>query len=117
MQATFYLRRLVLFLLSFLVVLAAGFTALFFWVTTPPEPPDELTETTVSDVSRHRAVAVNPTQHPTTVAEIQQSLAMHKGPIIAGGARHSMGSQIAANALFIDMRSLRGIVSFSPEEP
>lgn len=115
MQATFYLRRLVLFLLSFLVVLAAGFTALFFWVTTPPEPPDELTETTASDMSRRRSVAVNSTQHPTTVAEVQQSLATHKGPITAGGARHSMGNQNAANALFIDMRSLRGVVSFSPE--
>jgi len=116
MQATFYLRRLVLFLLSFLVVLAAGFTALFFWVTTPPEPPDELTETIVNDASRLNAIAVNRVQHPTTVDEIQRSVASHKGPIAAGGARHSIGSQVAAeNALFIDMRSLSGVVNFQPE--
>lgn len=116
MQATLYLRRLTLFLLSFLVVITAGFTALFFWVTAPPDAPEDVAETTINDVTQLNPIVVSRVRRPATIPEIRQWVAQHNGPVSIGGARHSMGGQTATeDALFIDMRSLHKIVSFSPE--
>jgi FAD/FMN-containing dehydrogenase len=54
---------------------------------------------------------------PTTTQEIIEAVKTHNGPISVGGARHSMGGQIAtAGALYIDMRGFDKIVAFSPSE-
>jgi FAD/FMN-containing dehydrogenase len=55
---------------------------------------------------------------PKTVDEIRQLVRAHRSlPISIGGARHSMGGQIATEgALFIDMREMNRIVAFSPDK-
>jgi len=69
----------------------------------------------VDDVSRLNPIPVARVASPRSVAEVQQLVREHDGPISIGGARHSMGGQIASEgALFLDMRSLDRIVAFSP---
>ena len=106
-----------MFLLSFLVAVTAGFTALFFWVTTPPEPPEELAETTETDASRLTLTTAGRVQHPASLTEIRACIARHHGPIAAGSSRHKASSQtLPKNTLFIDTQGLNGIISFSPEK-
>ncbi len=52
---------------------------------------------------------------PTTTAEIVAAVKQSPGPISIGGARHSMGGQIATEGgLHIDMRSFDRVIDFSP---
>ena len=53
---------------------------------------------------------------PTSIAEVQELVRERRGPISIGGARHSMGGQIASEgALFLDMRSLDRVIALAVE--
>jgi FAD/FMN-containing dehydrogenase len=78
-----------------------------------PRPPP----LTVNDVSQLNPIQVAEILTPTTTSEIAEAVKQHAGPISIGGARHSMGGQIATRgALFIDMRQFNHIVDFSPAD-
>jgi FAD/FMN-containing dehydrogenase len=71
----------------------------------------------IYDVSHLNRIHVGMVITPTTTQEIIESVKRHRGPISVGGARHSMGGQIAtAGALHIDMRGFNKILAFSPGE-
>jgi FAD/FMN-containing dehydrogenase len=71
----------------------------------------------VNDVSQLNPIHVNEVITPTTTSEIDEAVRRHPGPISIGGARHSMGGQIATQgALFIDMRNFNHILAFSPTD-
>ena len=71
----------------------------------------------INDVSQLNPVTVQKTITPTTTEEIVAAIKQHDGSISIGGARHSMGGQIASEgSLHIDMRRFDRIVAFSPEE-
>ena len=69
----------------------------------------------VNDVSALNPIAVAQVIRPETSDEIVAAVRGHAGPISVGGARHSMGGQIATQgALHIDMRRFNRILAFSP---
>ena len=69
----------------------------------------------VNDVTRLNPIAVSRVIAPTTTEEIVDAVRRHPGPISIGGARHSMGGQIASSgALHLDMRAFDKILAFSP---
>lgn len=71
----------------------------------------------INDVSQLNPIHVAEVITPTTTAEIVEAVKHHSGPIAIGGARHSMGGQIATEgALFIDMRQFNRILNFSPTD-
>jgi hypothetical protein len=71
----------------------------------------------INDVSQLNPIQVNEVITPTTTEEIVAAVRRHPGPISIGGARHSMGGQVATNgALFIDMRRFDRILDFRPAE-
>jgi FAD/FMN-containing dehydrogenase len=71
----------------------------------------------VNDVSQLNPIHVDKVISPKTTAEIVAAIKQHSGYISIGGARHSMGGQIASRgALFIDMRDFNRILDFSPTE-
>jgi len=102
-------------------LIALGFitfslTLLFFVVSSPPEevtqPPN-----TVNDVTQLNEIKVGKIYRPTTIEEISHLVAQHHGTISMGGARHSMGGQIALeNSMHLDMTYFNRIVSFSKDE-
>ena len=72
--------------------------------------------TTVNDVTQMNPIAVERVVQPRSIAEVQKLVASHPGPISIGGARHSMGGQIATEgALALDMRALDHVIAFDPE--
>ena len=76
-----------------------------------------LQDSVVNDVSQLNPIPVERVVRPGTIAEVQQLVAGHPGPISIGGARHSMGGQIATEgALALDMRELNHVVEFSPAQ-
>ena len=69
----------------------------------------------VNDVSLLNPIAVSRVITPSATEQIAEAVRRHPGPIAIGGARHSMGGQIAtAGALHIDMRRFNRILAFDP---
>lgn len=67
---------------------------------------------TVNDVSQLNPIAVERVVKPKTVDEIRRLVREAKGPVSIGGARHSMGGQIATeHALFLDLRDFDRILA------
>ena len=100
-------------------IVAGAFVALGFVVWPVVRPPSPFLDPplVVNDVSRLNPVTVGRLLEPTTTAEIADAVRAHAGPIAIGGARHSMGGQIATNgALFLDMRRFNRILEFVPAE-
>jgi FAD/FMN-containing dehydrogenase len=99
--------------LALSVVLVAMGLSLWPIVRAPIEPPAP--PLTVNDVSQLNPIQVSAVITPTTTLEIIDAVRDHAGPISIGGARHSMGGQIATEgALHIDMRQFNKIRVFSP---
>ncbi|MDB5972328.1 MAG: FAD-binding oxidoreductase [Hydrocarboniphaga sp.] len=73
----------------------------------PPHVRDAgggLVDVQVADVAR-----------PKSAGDVQQSLQRWKGQVCIGGARYSMGGQIAApGSLHLDMRGLNKVIAFDP---
>jgi FAD/FMN-containing dehydrogenase len=104
------IKRL-LFISFILIVVGMVFFAItFFIVTSEPAAPNT-TATLVTDVTQLNPIKVEATFQPTSIEEISSLLKLHSGPISIGGARHSMGGQIATeNAVHLDMRKYNKIV-------
>ena len=69
----------------------------------------------VNDVSQLNPIVVSRIVEPTTTEEIASAVRAHPGPVSIGGARHSMGGQIATDgALHIDMRGFNQVLQFAP---
>ncbi len=71
---------------------------------------------TVNDVTELNPITVDRIVKPKTVDEIQRLVREAKGPVSIGGARHSMGGQIATEkALFLDMRAFDRVLALDVE--
>jgi FAD/FMN-containing dehydrogenase len=71
---------------------------------------------TVNDVTQINRIDVARIAKPTSVEEIQRLVREAKSPVSIGGARHSMGGQIATeNALFLDMRDFDDVLVLDVE--
>ncbi|WP_137175462.1 FAD-binding oxidoreductase [Massilia sp. HP4] len=71
----------------------------------------------VNDASGLNPVSVDRILAPRTVDEIVAALRAHPGPVSIGGARYSMGGQIAsAKSLHLDMRGFDRVLRFVPRE-
>ena len=69
----------------------------------------------VNDVTLLNPIPVERVVAPTSAEEVSRLVKNHAGPISIGGARHSMGGQIATQrALFLDMRHMDRVRVFSP---
>ena len=99
------LRRLVKRIVAtVLTILALWFIVTIWSVVRTPVVP-QAPPLVINDVSQLNPIHVNEIITPTTTAEIVEAVRRHPGPVAIGGARHSMGGQIATEgALFIDMR-------------
>src|SRR5690242_19578289 len=108
------MRRLPLSVtLSMAAIVLAG-AAVWPVIRTPAAPA--ASASVVNDVSQLNPIQVSGSAAPTTTAEIVDIVKNHAGPISIGGARHSMGGQIATTgAFFIDTRQFNRIVAYSPE--
>src|SRR5258706_15831174 len=107
------LRRLAILSLA-VVVLAFIATT---WSVIRPPIERRTSPLLVNDVTQLNPIHVNRVITPTTTAEIVAAVRQSAGPISVGGARHSMGGQIATEgALHIDMRSFDRIIDFSPQQ-
>jgi FAD/FMN-containing dehydrogenase len=81
-------------------------------------PVEQVTPPTlVNDVTQLNPILVDQVITPTTTEEIVEAVRSHGGPISIGGARHSMGGQIATEGgLHLDMRRFDRILAFSPQD-
>lgn len=71
----------------------------------------------VNDATRMNPVMVERILAPRRLDQIVAALREHSGPVSIGGARYSMGGQIAADrSLHLDMRGFDGVVRFEPAE-
>src|SRR5258708_40085457 len=96
-----------------LAAVALTLIATTWSVIRPPIEP-RTSPLLVNDVSQLNPIHVNRVITPTTTAQIVAAVQQWPGPTSGGGARHSMGGQIAAEgALFIDMLSFHLIINFS----
>jgi FAD/FMN-containing dehydrogenase len=99
-----------------LAVLAFAFVvAVWLVIRAPIERPSS--PLLVNNVTGLSPIAVSTVIAPKTTEEIIEAIKKSAGPIAVGGARHSMGGQIATKgALHIDMRQFDKILAFSPNE-
>jgi FAD/FMN-containing dehydrogenase len=71
----------------------------------------------VNDATGLNPVTVDRILSPRTVNDIVSALRSWPGPVSIGGARYSMGGQIAADgSLHLDMRGFDRVIRFVPEE-
>lgn len=71
----------------------------------------------VNDASGLNQVAVDRILVPRTLDQIVAALRSHPGPVSIGGARYSMGGQIAAErSLHLDLRGFDRVLRFVPHE-
>ncbi len=70
----------------------------------------------VNDVTRLNPVWVDRLLTPHTTDDVRQALTTWSGPVSIGGARYSMGGQIAAeHSLHLDMRQFNRVLRYEPE--
>ena len=70
-------------------------------------------ENEVNDVSQLNPVSVAEERRPRSAEEVRSALRSWSGAVSVGGARYSMGGQIAAGgSLHLDMRELNQVVRF-----
>lgn len=72
---------------------------------------DDTEADAVSDVTDIDHIPVAGQLRPATTAALQQALRQNRGPISIGGARYSMGGQIAADgSTHVDMRGMKRLL-------
>jgi FAD/FMN-containing dehydrogenase len=97
-------------------LLQAGMTGLAFGALSPLSSWASSSGVLVNDVTLLNPIWVSRLLAPRTTAEIRQALATWPGPVSIGGARYSMGGQIATeDSLHVDMRQFNQVVHYSPE--
>ncbi|MEY2439608.1 MAG: hypothetical protein QOI34_993, partial [Verrucomicrobiota bacterium] len=102
-----------------LVIVAAAIVAYAYVVWDVVHLPRQFSGApkVIYDVSQLNPVMVEGVITPTTTQEIIAAVKGHDGSISIGGARHSMGGQIASEgSLHIDMRQFNRILSVSPDQ-
>ncbi len=81
------------------------------------QQPPASSELTVNDATKLNPIVVKAIVTPESRQEIQDIVRNHHGPISVGGARFSMGGQIATDgALFIDMKRMNMVLDFEPDK-
>lgn len=71
----------------------------------------------VTDVTQLNPIVVRQVLTPRTTEEVAAALQGTTGPIAIGGGRYSMGGQTATpDGVQLDLRDLRGVVSFEPAQ-
>jgi len=104
------LKQLLFISVILLVTPVVFFAITFFIVTAEPATPNT-SATLVTDVTQLNQIKVDAVIQPTSIEEISALIKSHDGPISIGGARHSMGGQIATEkALHLDMRKYNKIL-------
>jgi len=110
------------------VLRAAGYTALaltawtaacsvYLYRTADADLESTLEARNVVDVTGLSRTQVARVVEPTSIEEIAQVLRETTGPVSIGGARCSMGGQVAEpGSVHFDMRGFDRILAFSPEE-
>lgn len=69
----------------------------------------------VEDVARIEPMPVGRIARPASSAELRDLIGQSSGPISIGGARYSMGGQIAApDSLHVDMRGMNRLIHLDP---
>jgi FAD/FMN-containing dehydrogenase len=77
----------------------------------------DLSRRTVNDVTELNPIQVGRVETPRSVAEIAALLRSTTGSVSIGGARCSMGGQIAdEGSLHLDMRQMKRVIALSPEQ-
>lgn len=90
--------------------------ALLGALTALPAQPLAAERPVVNDVTQLNPIVVERIVEPTSIGELQTLVREHPGPVSIGGARHSMGGQIATeNCLFLDMRKLDRVLALDVE--
>jgi len=97
-----------------LALLAVVIVSTFFIVTEPPKL-SETPANVVNDVTQLNPVAVSKTVRPTSTEQICR-IVRAADVVSIGGARHSMGGQIATEqSVHLDMRDFDEIISFDKD--
>jgi FAD/FMN-containing dehydrogenase len=105
------LIKRVLFVSIILIVTTVLFFAVLFFIVTSEPIASNTQPTVVTDVTQLNPIQVDTVLQPTSIEEISSLIQSHNCPISIGGARHSMGGQIATeNALHLDMRRFNKIL-------
>lgn len=79
--------------------------------------PAAARQAVVNDATGMNPIAVERVLAPRTLDQIVAALRSHAGPVSIGGARYSMGGQIAAeHSLHLDMRGFDRVLRFALEE-
>lgn len=102
-----------------MVATIVGVTAAGIWLyeTADSKLESDLANRQVVDVTQLQRVQVRQVFTPTTTAEVSRILRDHDGPVSIGGARASMGGQIAEpGSLHLDMRQMNRVVAFTPDK-
>ncbi len=104
-------------LIQAVIIILAVMLVLVVWSVIRAPIERQTSPLLINDVTQLNPIVVSMVLTPTTTEEIVEAVKRHGGPISVGGARHSMGGQIATKgALHIDMRRFDKILSFSPAE-
>ncbi|WP_238346642.1 FAD-binding oxidoreductase [Pseudomonas viciae] len=97
-------------------LLQAGMAGMALGVLSPWSAWAASSGVLVNDVTLLNPIWVSRVLAPRTTNEIRQALTLWSGPISIGGARYSMGGQIAAeDSLHLDMRQFNQVIRYSPE--
>lgn len=95
-------------------IILAGSLATTIFIVARPFIHSNTSPLVVNDVTELNPIVVGEVITPHTTEEIVDAVRRSSGPITIGGARHSMGGQIAtAGALHIDMRQFDKVIDFS----
>ena len=97
-------------LIQALIIILAMMSVVVVWSVTRAPIERQTSPLLINDVTQLNPIAVSMVITPTTTEEIVEAVKQHGGSISVGGARHSMGGQIAApGGLHIDMRQFDSI--------
>jgi FAD/FMN-containing dehydrogenase len=97
-----------------IAMLLVGAMSLFYIVSASPEPQN-VPANIVRNVSSLNDVEVAAVLKPHTLEDIQKAV-RENDHVSIGGARHSMGGQIAAeNSIHLDMREFNRVIDFSKD--
>jgi len=104
------------FKLVLTLAIVLGVPAWFFYDAYKPVPLQSAPPLVVNDITGLNPVEVAYNIKPTSEQQIADAILATEGPISIGGARYSMGGQIAyPNSLHLDMRDYDEVVSFDTE--
>ncbi len=108
----------IIFLLKLVLVLGVivALSGWLFYDAYKPVPPQPAEQLVVNDITGLNPVTVAYNIKPTTQQQISDAIMATDGPISVGGARYSMGGQIAyPQSLHLDMRDYDEVIALDTE--